>query len=518
MNAIKYLLIFSIIFFSAFTSFGQKKIKYKKTPSGLGYKIITTKKGLQALPDNRLYISYNLFYQATDTSAIKEVMTGGNKEFILGQDDVLPGWNEGFLLMKEGDSAAFKIPFHLGYGDKKMGKIPAKSTLFLFAKLLKVQEAFYSHKGLDTIRFASGLKKLMVKSSAGEKSQALCEVRMKFTGYVYSTKGFKKVFESSQTNSAEAQYQIGVGRFIKGLDEGIATMRIGEKSTFIVPSYLGYGDKLTGKILPNTTLYYDIELLSSSWPFLKPLNTDTLLLKDSVKLVISEKSELKQITIEDIVTINTKVYKKNEDGVFAIFDNTFERAQTATIRPGSGKFFPGVEDALLGMKVGEKATAIIPYKLANSKKKITGLIKNSSVYFDLYIENVTTYPFLKITTTDTLTSPTGLRSLYNDTGNGEATKTGDSVNVAYTVYFIEKNGVRHILDATRDSGKRMKLKIGAGKNIIGFEEGLIGMKIGSTKRLIIPPALGYGEKGLPENGLPARTDLIFDIEFLEIIK
>jgi len=296
MNAIKSLLIFSIIFFSAFTSFGQKKIKYKKTPSGLGYKIITTKKGLQALADNRLYISYNLFYQATDTSAIKEVMTGGNKEFILGQDDVLPGWNEGFLLMKEGDSAAFKIPFHLGYGDKKMGKIPAKSTLFLFAKLLKVQEAFYSHKGLDTIRFASGLKKLMVKSSAGEKSQALCEVRMKFTGYVYSTKGFKKVFESSQTNSAEAQFQIGVGRFIKGLDEGIATMRIGEKSTFIVPSYLGYGSKLTGKILPNTTLYYDIELLSSSWPFLKPLNTDTLLLKDSVKLVISEKSELKQIT------------------------------------------------------------------------------------------------------------------------------------------------------------------------------------------------------------------------------
>jgi peptidylprolyl isomerase len=515
---IKSILIFSILFLSATNSFGQKKIKYKKTPSGLGYKIITKTKGVKAMPENRLYVTYNLFYQATDTSAIKEVMVGGTKEFILGQDDVLPGWNEGFLLMKEGDSAVFKIPYHLGYGDKKMGKIPAKSTLFLFTKLLKVEEAFFAHHGLDTIRFASGLKKLVVKPSSDIAPEALSEVRMKFTGYVYSTKGFKKVFESSQTNSSEAQFQIGVGRFIKGLDEGIATMRVGEKSTFIVPSYLGYGDKLTGKILPNTTLYYDIELLSSSWPFLKPLNTDTLLLKDSIKLVISQKSELKQITIEDIVTFNTKVYKKNEAGVFAIFDNTFERAQTATIRPGSGKFFPGVEDAILGMKAGEKATAIIPYKIANSQKKIAGLIKNSSVYFDLYIENVTSYPFLKITTTDTLTSSTGLRSLYNDTGNGEATKTGDSVNVAYTVYFIEKNGVRHILDATRDSGKRMKLKIGAGKNISGFEEGLIGMKLGSTKRLIIPPALGYGEKGLPENGLPANTNLIFDIEFLEIIK
>ena len=162
MFSIKSVIIFSLIFLSSFYSVGQKKIKYKKTPSGLCYKIIKKSKGKPALSDNRLYITYNLFYQANDTSAIKEVMTGGTKDFILGQDDVLPGWNEGFLLMKEGDSAVFKIPYHLGYGDKKMGKIPAKSTLYLFTKLVKVEEAFFAHKGLDTIRFASGLKKLMV--------------------------------------------------------------------------------------------------------------------------------------------------------------------------------------------------------------------------------------------------------------------------------------------------------------------------------------------------------------------
>lgn len=515
---IKSILIFSVVIVSTLHCFAQKKIKYKTTPSGLGYKIIVKSKGIQALPENRLYVTYNLFYQATDTSAIKEIITGGTKDFIVGQDDVLPGWNEGFLLMKEGDSAAFKIPYQLGYGDKKTGKIPAKSTLFLYAKLLKVEEAFFSHKGLDTIRFASGLKKLIVKSSVDEKSQDLAEVRMKFTGYVYSTKGYKKVFESSQTNSPEAQFQLGVGRFIKGLDEGIATMRIGEKSTFIVPSNLGYGNKQAGKILPNTTLYYDIELLSSSWPFLKPLNTDTLLLKDSIKLVLSEKKELKQITIEDVVTFNTKAYKKNKDGALAIFDNTFERKQPVTLRPGCGQSFPGLEDALLGMKDGEKATAIIPYKIANSQKKIPGLIKNSSVYFDIYIEKVIHYPFLKVPTTDTVTSPTGLKSLYNDIGYGLATKNGDSVNVAYTVYYIEKDGTRHILDGTRDNGKRLKAVIGNGKNIKGVEEGLIGMKQGSTKRLIIPPALGYGEKGLLEKGVPANTNLIFDIEFLEILK
>ncbi len=518
MSFIKCILFF-IICFSSFTqSFGQKKIKYKKTDSGLGYKIITKTKGIKALPENRLYITYNLFYQATDTSAIKEVMVGGTKDFILGQDDVLPGWNEGFLLMNEGDSAAFKIPFHLGYGDKKMGKIPAKSTLFLFTKLLKVEEAFFAHHGLDTIYFASGLKKLVVKPSSDIAPEALSEVRMKFTGYVYSTKGFKKVFESSQTNSSEAQFQIGVGRFIKGLDEGIATMRIGEKSTFIVPSKLGYGNKQTGKILPNTTLYYDVELLSATWPFLKPLNTDTILLKDSIKLVISKKTELKKITVEDVVTFHTKVYKKNEQGALAIFDNTFERNQPVTIRPGAGQFFPGVEDALQGMRHGETATVIIPYKIANSKKKVPGLIKNSAVYFDLYIEKVIPYPFLVLPKIDTLISATGLKSLYHDIGYGLATKKGDTVNVAYTVYFIDEAGLRHILDGTRDNGKRLKATIGDGKNIKGVEEGLLGMKQGSFKRLIIPPALGYGEKGLPEKGVPANTNLIFDIEFLEIIK
>ena len=140
------------------------------------------------------------------------------------------------------------------------------------------------------------------------------------------------------------------------------------------------------------------------------------------------------------------------------------------------------------------------------------------MYFDLYIESVKPYPFLTLPSLDTVTLPSGLRYLYNDIGNGAETKTGDSVMVAYTVYFIEKDGTRHILDATRDSGKRLNAKIGQGKNIKGVEEGLIGMKQGSTKRLIIPPSLGYGEKGLPDRGFPANTNLIFDIEFLEIIK
>jgi FKBP-type peptidyl-prolyl cis-trans isomerase len=119
---------------------------------------------------------------------------------------------------------------------------------------------------------------------------------------------------------------------------------------------------------------------------------------------------------------------------------------------------------------------------------------------------------------DTITSNSGLRSIYNSTGFGNEVKKGNTVKIAYTIYIIDEKGLRHILDGTRDSGKYIDIEVGAGKNISGVEEGLIGMKTGSTKRLIIPPSLGYGENGLPEKGIPAKTNLIFDIESLEIIK
>ena len=101
---------------------------------------------------------------------------------------------------------------------------------------------------------------------------------------------------------------------------------------------------------------------------------------------------------------------------------------------------------------------------------------------------------------------------------GNEVKKGNTVKIAYTIYTVDNKGARLVLDCSRDSGKYLDIEVGAGKNIKGVEEGLIGMKTGSTKRLIIPPALGYGENGLPEKGIPAKTNLIFDIESLEIIK
>ncbi len=505
-----------LLFITVFV-YAQPKVRYKYTDSGLGYKIVKKGKGQKVQNSNRLYVQYNLFFKS-DTGSLKTVMLNGTKDFIIGNEEVLKGWDEGFLLLKEGDSCLFKIPPQLAYGDKKVGKIPPQSTLFLHAKLQKVEEAFFPHNGLDTIKFKSGLKKILVKNSDGKLAKPYEEVRMRFTGYVYSTKGYPQVFESSKTNSKEAVFQLGIGRMVRGIDEGIATMRVGEKATFIVPPYLGFGDKAAGKILPNTTLYFDIELVSAESPFLKPLTSDTVFLADSIKIILSQKAEGNVINEEDIVTFHYKAYYKNDAGEFVVYDNSFEREQPITIRPGSGSGFPGIEEVLKNLKNNEKATVVIPNKIANSRRKVPVLKGNKPAYYDVYILNTFSYPFMTVSNNDTITSSTGLKSIYNNTGNGNEVKKGNTVKIAYTIYINDEKGIRHILDGSRDSGKYLDIEVGAGKNIAGVEEGLIGMKTGSTKRLIIPPSLGYGEKGLPEKGIPAKTNLIFDIEFLEIIK
>ena len=202
-----------LLAFCTFVSFAQPKLNYrfKKTNTGLQYKIIKKGKGRKVQSSLRCFFDYSYFHKS-DTGKIKTIVEYAYKDFIIGQEEVLKGWDEAFLLLREGDSAIFSIPPSLAYGNKKVGTILPNSTLFLIVRLKKVQDAFFNHTGKDTITFSSGLKKILVEKGIGIKPSNFDEVRMRFTGYAYSTTGFKRVFQSSYTNSAEAVFQLEIGR------------------------------------------------------------------------------------------------------------------------------------------------------------------------------------------------------------------------------------------------------------------------------------------------------------------
>jgi FKBP-type peptidyl-prolyl cis-trans isomerase len=100
-------------------------------------------------------------------------------------------------------------------------------------------------------------------------------------------------------------------------------------------------------------------------------------------------------------------------------------------------------------------------------------------------------------------------------GKGEPVKRMDKVEVHYTGWL--RDGKK--FDSSFDHPKQEPLvfDVGAGKVIKGWDEGIIGMKVGGKRKLFIPARLGYGERGYPPE-IPPNAKLIFEVELLHILK
>ncbi len=105
----------------------------------------------------------------------------------------------------------------------------------------------------------------------------------------------------------------------------------------------------------------------------------------------------------------------------------------------------------------------------------------------------------------------GLKYIDMAEGTGETPKKGQTVSVHYTGTL--ENGKK--FDSSVDRGQPYEFRIGEGAVIKGWDEGLASMKVGGKRKLIIPPALGYGVRGSPPN-IPPNSILLFDVELLGV--
>ncbi|MBI3984355.1 MAG: FKBP-type peptidyl-prolyl cis-trans isomerase [Candidatus Levybacteria bacterium] len=121
------------------------------------------------------------------------------------------------------------------------------------------------------------------------------------------------------------------------------------------------------------------------------------------------------------------------------------------------------------------------------------------------------------------TLPDGLKIDDYAIGDGAEVKTGDTIVMHYTGTF--ENGQK--FDSSVDRNQPFETKIGAGQVIKGWDEGVIGMKVGGKRRLTVPGSLAYGEQGIPaqdqqgkaipgQYAIPPNATLIFELELLQI--
>ena len=114
------------------------------------------------------------------------------------------------------------------------------------------------------------------------------------------------------------------------------------------------------------------------------------------------------------------------------------------------------------------------------------------------------------------TTASGLR--YTDTklGNGATAQPGQTAIVHYTGWLSVAGEKGRQFDSSRTRGQPFSFPLGGGRVIKGWDEGVVGMKVGGQRSLIIPPQLGYGAQGAGGGVIPPNATLIFDVELLDV--
>jgi len=203
-----------------------------------------------------------------------------------------------------------------------------------------------------------------------------------------------------------------------------------------------------------------------------------------------------------------------EDGTE--FDNSYTRGEPIQFPLGQGMVIPGWEEGIQLLKVGSKAQLIIPPELAYGEAGAGGVIPpNATLYFDVELvdippgspDNPTDVAEADLSATDS-----GLQYYDIEEGDGPMPTAGQAVTAHYTGWL--EDGTK--FDSSIDRGQPFRFVVGQGMVIPGWDEGIMTMKVGGKRQLVIPAELAYGEEGAGGGLIPPNATLIFEIELLEV--
>jgi peptidylprolyl isomerase len=231
----------------------------------------------------------------------------------------------------------------------------------------------------------SGLKYKIIHEGNGQRAKVGDMVSVHYTGKLTND----TIFDSSYSRNQPIKFKLGAGQVIKGWDEGIALLNVGDKAIFTIPPHLGYGSRAVGPIPANSTLIFEVELVQIvERP--KPFDVkgkDTITTASGLKYIKLNSTEGEAPKAGDRVFVHYTGFF--EDG--KIFDSSVERGQVFNFILGQGQVIAGWDEGIALLKKGEKARLIVPYNLGYGENGYPPHIPaKATLIFDVELMDVNT--------------------------------------------------------------------------------------------------------------------------------
>ena len=258
---------------------------FKSNDNGLVYKYLGHGTG-EATPQEGDFVTISMSYTDGDTLLFDSKNLGYPMQLPIIKPTFKGDVYDGLAMMKVGDSMTFMCNADSVF--LKLFRMPAVppevdsiENIYFTIKLDKIQtseeiqaekeaemkvaaegetiarEAYLQANYPDAKPTESGIYIVVQKKGKGKKAEAGKKVKVHYTGTFLDG----NVFDSSVERGDPIEFTLGQGQVIPGWDEGIGTMKVGEKAVLVIPSNLAYGPGGRGSIPPSSTLVFEVELI-----------------------------------------------------------------------------------------------------------------------------------------------------------------------------------------------------------------------------------------------------------------
>ncbi len=370
---------------------------------------------------------------------------------------------------------------------------------------------------------SSGLAYTMITAGEGPNPGPGDVVTLHYTGKLADG----TVFDSSHEDDEPVHITLGEDEVIPGLEEAVKLLREGAKATVVIPPDLAYGEEGYGPVPGNETISFELELLHvrQAEPD-EPAIPDAEPKKPEPEEVVHQEETASGVLVSVLETVGGQVIQEEmlitmhytgylDTDPKQEFDSSHNREEPISFILGRNMVIPGWDEALPGLRTGDRIRLWVPHEMAYGREGRDPIPPESDLVFDIELidaEEVSEPEPFPVAGKDTLKTESGLQYILVEEGAEELPPAGSIITVHYTGYLSDGR----IFDSSVQRSEPLRFVLGSDQVMRGWDEAFALLSKDAKARLIIPPHLGYGDRG--SGPIPPGETLIFDVEVIDIGK